>query len=169
MEILADFFNTTALANISLGNIVMILVGSFFIYLAIARHYEPLLLLPIGFGAIVGNIPGIEGMAIGVYDEGSVASYIYFGVRTGIFPPLIFLGIGAMTDFSYMLSNPKLILLGAAAQVGIFITLLGALALGFSGEEAASIGIIGGADGPTAIFISAKLAPHLMGAIAIAA
>lgn len=169
MEIFLDFFTTTALANMTLGNVIMIFIGAGFIYLAIAYHYEPLLLLPIGFGAIVGNIPGIPGMAIGVYDQGSVASYIYFGVKSGLFPPLIFLGIGAMTDFSYMLSNPKLILLGAAAQIGIFLTLIGALALSFSGEEAASIGIIGGADGPTAIFISAKLAPHLMGAIAIAA
>ena len=108
-------------------------------------------------------------MPLGVYDEGSVLSYLYFGVKEGIFPPLIFLGIGAMTDFSTMLSNPKLVLLGAAAQVGIFLTFLGALALGFSAQEAGAIGIIGGADGPTAIFLSAKLAPHLLGSIAIAA
>ncbi|MBT4612450.1 MAG: sodium ion-translocating decarboxylase subunit beta, partial [Gemmatimonadetes bacterium] len=131
--------------------------------------YEPLLLLPIGFGAMVGNIPSIPGMALSVYDPGSVLSYIYFGVSQGIFPPLIFLGIGAMTDFSTMLSNPRLVLLGAAAQIGIFLTLIGALYLGFSPEEAGAIGIIGGADGPTAIFLSAKLAPHLLGAIAIAA
>ncbi|MBC8549521.1 MAG: sodium ion-translocating decarboxylase subunit beta [Candidatus Brocadiales bacterium] len=151
------------------GNAIMIVVGIIFVSLAIIKDYEPLLLLPIGFGAIVGNIPSIQGMALSVYEEGSVLSYIYFGVSKGIFPPLIFLGIGAMTDFSTMLSNPKLILLGAAAQVGIFITFIGALYLGFNSADAASIGIIGGADGPTAIFLSSKLAPHLLGAIAIAA
>jgi oxaloacetate decarboxylase beta subunit len=118
---------------------------------------------------IVGNIPSIAGMPLSVYDEGSVLSYIYFGVSQGLFPPLIFLGIGAMTDFSTMLSNPKLVLLGAAAQIGIFLTLLGSLYLGFTPAEAGAIGIIGGADGPTAIFLSAKLAPHLLGSIAIAA
>ncbi len=153
----------------TLGHLVMIIIGIVFITLAIARHYEPLLLLPIGFGVIVGNIPHIESMALGVYDVGSVLSYIYFGVSQGIFPPLIFLGIGAMTDFSTMLSNPKLVLLGGAAQIGIFLTLIGALYIGFTPEEAAAIGIIGGADGPTAIFLSSKLAPHLLGAIAIAA
>jgi len=151
------------------GNAIMIVVGIFFVCLAIIKDYEPLLLLPIGFGAVVGNIPSIQGMALSVYDEGSVLSYLYFGVSKGIFPPLIFLGIGAMTDFSTMLSNPKLVLLGAAAQVGIFITFVGALFLGFNPADAASIGIIGGADGPTAIFLSSKLAPHLLGAIAIAA
>jgi len=128
-----------------------------------------LLLLPIGFGCIIGNIPPIASMAVGVYDQGSVLSYIYFGVSQGIFPPLIFLGIGAMTDFSTMLSNPKLVLLGAAAQIGIFLTLIGGLYMGFAPAEAGAIGIIGGADGPTAIFLAAKLAPHLLGAIAIAA
>ena len=108
-------------------------------------------------------------MAIGVYDKGSVLYYIYFGVSQGVFPPLIFLGIGAMTDFSTMLSNPRLVLLGAAAQTGIFLTLIGALYLGFTPAESGAIGIIGGADGPTAIFLAAKLAPHLLGAIAIAA
>lgn len=168
-KILFEFLNTTGFALMTWGNAIMIAVGIFFISLAIIKDYEPLLLLPIGFGAIVGNIPSIQGMALSVYDEGSVLSYIYFGVSKGIFPPLIFLGIGAMTDFSTMLSNPKLILLGAAAQVGIFITFIGALYLGFNPSDAASIGIIGGADGPTAIFLSSKLAPHLLGAIAIAA
>jgi oxaloacetate decarboxylase beta subunit len=168
-KILFEFLNTTGFAMMTWGNAIMIAVGIFFISLAIIKDYEPLLLLPIGFGAIVGNIPSIQGMALSVYDEGSVLSYIYFGVSKGIFPPLIFLGIGAMTDFSTMLSNPKLILLGAAAQVGIFITFIGALYLGFNPSDAASIGIIGGADGPTAIFLSSKLAPHLLGAIAIAA
>ncbi len=169
VKVLFDFLNTTGFAMMTWGNAIMILVGIIFVSLAIIKDYEPLLLLPIGFGAIVGNIPSIQGMALSVYEEGSVLSYIYFGVSKGIFPPLIFLGIGAMTDFSTMLSNPKLILLGAAAQVGIFITFIGALYLGFNPSDAASIGIIGGADGPTAIFLSSKLAPHLLGAIAIAA
>lgn len=169
VKILFEFLNTTGFAMMTWGNAIMIAVGIFFISLAIIKDYEPLLLLPIGFGAIVGNIPSVQGMALSVYEEGSVLSYIYFGVSKGIYPPLIFLGIGAMTDFSTMLSNPKLILLGAAAQVGIFITFIGALYLGFNPSDAASIGIIGGADGPTAIFLSSKLAPHLLGAIAIAA
>ncbi|MCK5405305.1 MAG: sodium ion-translocating decarboxylase subunit beta, partial [Desulfobulbaceae bacterium] len=147
----------------------MILIGILFIYLAITKDYEPLLLVPIGLGILVGNIPPIEGMALGVYDEGSILSYLYFGVSKGIYPPLIFLGIGAMTDFSTMLSNPKLILLGAAAQIGIFLTFLGSLYLGFSPEQAGAIGIIGGADGPTAIFLASMLAPELLGPIAIAA
>jgi len=169
MEILAEFLGTTGFANLTFGNVLMIVIGITFINLAITKHYEPLLLLPIGFGMVVGNVPSIASMALGVYDEGSVLRYIYFGVTSGIFPPLIFLGIGAMTDFSTMLSNPKLVLLGAAAQIGIFLTLIGAMYLGFTPGEAGAIGIIGGADGPTAIFLSAKLAPHLLGAIAIAA
>jgi oxaloacetate decarboxylase beta subunit len=169
MQLFVDFFHTTGFGQFALGNLMMIVIGLFFIALAIIKDYEPLLLLPIGFGMIVGNIPYIDTMSLGVYDEGSVLSYIYWGVKQGVFPPLIFLGIGAMTDFSTMLSNPKLVLLGAAAQMGIFLTLLGALYIGFSGEEAAAIGIIGGADGPTAIFLSAALAPHLLGSIAIAA
>jgi len=169
VKILLEFLDTTGFAMMTWGNAIMIVVGIIFVCLAIIKDYEPLLLLPIGFGAIVGNVPSIQGMALSVYDVGSVLSYLYFGVSKGIFPPLIFLGIGAMTDFSTMLSNPKLVLLGAAAQVGIFITFIGALYLGFNPADAASIGIIGGADGPTAIFLSSKLAPHLLGAIAIAA
>ncbi|MCY4606520.1 MAG: sodium ion-translocating decarboxylase subunit beta [Gemmatimonadetes bacterium] len=169
MEILLEFLSTTAVANMSGGNLLMIAIGAIFISLAIRKDYEPLLLLPIGFGCIVGNLPSISSMAIGVYDQGSVLYYIYFGVSQGIFPPLIFLGIGAMTDFSTMLSSPRLVLLGAAAQTGIFLTLIGALYLGFTPAESGAIGIIGGADGPTAIFLAAKLAPHLLGAIAIAA
>jgi oxaloacetate decarboxylase beta subunit len=169
MDILIKFLGTTGFANLSLGNAIMILVGIIFISLAIIKEYEPLLLLPIGFGIILGNIPSIAGMALSVYDEGSVFQYIYFGVKQGIFPPLIFLGIGAMTDFSTMLANPKLILLGAAAQIGIFLTLMGALFIGFTPAQAGAIGIIGGADGPTSIFLSAKLAPDLLGAVAIAA
>lgn len=169
MEIFLQFLQTTGFASITIGNTVMILIGIVFIFLAITKEYEPLLLVPIGMGAIVGNIPVIEGMSLSVYDSGSVLNYLYFGVSQGVYPPLIFLGIGAMTDFSTMLSNPKLVLLGAAAQVGVFLTFLGALWLGFDFAEAGAIGIIGGADGPTAIFLASKLAPHLLGAIAIAA
>ena len=165
------FLSYSGFANVTIGHLVMIAAGLFFIYIAITKDYEPLLLVPIGFGILLGNIPFLEdvGLQIGIYEEGSVLNYLYYGVVKGIYPPLIFLGIGAMTDFSAMLSNPKLVLLGAAAQVGIFLTLMGALALGFSPDEAGAIGIIGGADGPTAIFIASKLAPHLIGAIAIAA
>ena len=164
-----SFLQNTGFAHLEIGNVAMILIGIIFIYLAVVKDYEPLLLIPIGLGVIVGNVPPIKGMILGVYDEGSVLYYLYFGVSKGIYPPLIFLGIGAMTDFSTMLSNPKLVLLGAAAQVGVFLTFLGAIWLGFSLEQSAAIGIIGGADGPTAIFLSAKLAPELLGAIAIAA
>ncbi len=164
-----DLFNTTAFAGIEIGNIIMMVIAFIFIYLAIAKHYEPLLLVPIGFGILVGNIPSVAGMSLGVYDEGSVMRYLYFGVSQGVYPPLIFLGIGAMTDFSTMLSNPRLVLLGAAAQIGVFLTFLGALMLAFTPAQAGAIGIIGGADGPTAIFLSSKLAPDLLGAIAIAA
>ena len=169
MSVLFEFLGTTGFATMTWGNVLMVVIGLIFITLAITKDYEPLLLLPIGFGAIVGNIASIPSMAVGVYDEGSVLYYLYFGVSQGVYPPLIFLGIGAMTDFSTMLSNPRLVLLGAAAQVGIFLTLIGALYLGFTPAEAGAIGIIGGADGPTAIFLSAKLAPHLISAIAIAA
>ncbi|MBK7267275.1 MAG: sodium ion-translocating decarboxylase subunit beta [Ignavibacteriales bacterium] len=171
MDGLTQFWSYTSFSNITIGHVVMIMVGILFIYLAIKKEYEPLLLIPIGFGILVGNIPFVEnvGLQIGIYEKGSVLNYLYFGVLQGIYPPLIFLGIGAMTDFSTLLSNPKLILIGAAAQIGIFLTLVSAIALGFTPEEAASIGIIGGADGPTAIFLASKLAPHLIGAIAISA
>ncbi|MDA1016395.1 MAG: sodium ion-translocating decarboxylase subunit beta [Planctomycetota bacterium] len=169
MDRIWEFWSTTGFAWMTFPNAVMIVIGAVFIALAIIKHYEPLLLLPIGMGVIVGNIPYPPTMMLGVYDEGSVLQYIYFGVKQGVFPPLIFLGIGAMTDFSTMLSNAKLVLLGAAAQIGIFLTLIGALALGFSPQEAAAIGIIGGADGPTSIFLSSQLAPRLLGPIAIAA
>ena len=164
-----SFIHNTGFAHLEIGNVAMILIGVIFIFLAVVKDYEPLLLIPIGLGVIVGNVPPIKGMLLGVYDQGSVLYYLYFGVTKGIYPPLIFLGIGAMTDFSTMLSNPKLILLGAAAQIGIFLTFLGSLYLGFSPAQAGSIGIIGGADGPTAIFLSSMLAPELLGPIAIAA
>ena len=166
-----QFLRFTSFANFQWEHGAMICVGLFFIYLAIKKDYEPLLLVPIGFGILVGNIPFFEaaGLQIGIYEDGSVLNYLYFGVLKGIYPPLIFLGIGAMTDFSALLSNPKLMILGAAAQIGIFVTFIVALALGFDINQAAAIGIIGGADGPTAIFLSSKLAPELIGAIAIAA
>jgi len=166
-----SFINYSSFANIQWGHVIMILIGLVFIYLAIAKEYEPLLLVPIGFGILMGNIPFdlVANLQIGIYEPGSVLNYLYFGVVLGIYPPLIFLGIGSLTDFSTLLSNPKLMLLGAAAQVGIFLTFLMALGFGFDINSAAAIGIIGGADGPTAIFIASKLAPHLIGAIAIAA
>jgi oxaloacetate decarboxylase beta subunit len=168
---ITQFFRYTAFANMTTGHVVMIAVGLIFIYLAITKEYEPLLLVPIGFGMLIGNIPFLQeaNLQLGVYEPGSVMNYLYFGVIKGIYPPLIFLGIGAMTDFSTLLSNPKLILLGAAAQLGIFGAYMLALLLGFIPEQAAAIGIIGGADGPTAIFLSSKLAPELMGAIAVSA
>lgn len=166
---LEKFLNYTAFANMSWGNVIMILVGLFFIALAITKQYEPYLLIPIGFGIILGNIPSVPGLQIGIYEEGSVLNYLYFGVIKGIYPPLIFLGIGAMTDFSALLSNPKLFIIGAAAQLGIFGALILALLFGYTPTEAGAIGIIGGADGPTAIFLSSRLAPHLIGAIAISA
>ena len=166
---LGQFLSYTAFANMTFGHIIMILVGLAFIYLAIAKEYEPMLLVPIGFGILVGNIAFFPGLKVGSYENGSVLNYLYFGVLQGVYPPLIFLGIGAMTDFSALISNPKLILIGAAAQLGIFGAYAIALAIGFSPAEAGAIGIIGGADGPTAIFLSSKLAPDLMGAIAISA
>ena len=141
---LAQFWTYTAFANVTIGHLAMIAVGLFFIYLAIAKEYEPMLLVPIGFGIIIGNIAFTPGFSIGIYEDGSVMNYLYFGVIKGIYPPLIFLGIGAMTDFSALISNPKLILIGAAAQIGIFAAYAIALALGFSPAEAGAIGIIGG-------------------------
>lgn len=169
MDAFFQFLSAGAAGNFTFGHLVMLSVGCLFIWLAISKDYEPLLLVPIGFGIIIGNIPFSEGMNIGVYEEGSVLSILYQGVQQGYYPPLIFLGIGAMTDFSSLLSNPKLVLLGAAAQAGIFLTFIGAVILGFDIKAAAAIGIIGGADGPTAIFLASKLAPEYIGAIAIAA
>ena len=168
-----NFWEFTGFANATWKNLVMILVALGFIYLAIRFDYEPMLLIPIGMGIIIGNIPFYMGEAfnlkLGIYEPGSVLNILYSGVINGWYPPLIFLGIGAMTDFSSLISNPRLMLLGAAAQLGIFVTFLGALWLGFAPPEAAAIGIIGGADGPTAIYLTSKLAPNLLGPIAVAA
>ncbi|RUT77899.1 sodium ion-translocating decarboxylase subunit beta [Ancylomarina longa] len=179
------FYEFTGFANVTGGHLFMILIGLFFIFLAIKYDYEPLLLIPIGMGIIIGNIPMFQAidfnLKLGIYEPGSVMNILYSGVVNGWYPPLIFLGIGAMTDFSSLISNPRLMILGAAAQIGIFATFLGALWLGFAPPEAGAIGIIGGADGPTAIFISSKLAnglnimangetvKNLIGPIAIAA
>jgi oxaloacetate decarboxylase beta subunit len=169
MELFLDFIQNTGWYMLDIRYIIMIGIGILFCYLAIAKEYEPLLLLPIGFGVIIGNIPFFKGFGLGIYEDNSVLHYLYFGVTTGLYPSIVFLGLGAMTDFSSMLARPKLMLLGAAAQMGIYFTLLSAMALGFAPKEAGAIAIIGGADGPTSIFLTAKLAPHLIGPIAIAA
>ena len=145
------------------GHVIMICVGLLLLYMAIAKGFEPLLLSPIAFGCILANIPKNG------FEEPGVMSVIMYGIHHEVFPPLIFLGVGAMTDFGPLLANPKTLLLGAAAQAGVFVALLGAMMLGFSVQEAAAIGIIGGADGPTSIYLAAKMAPQLLGAIAVAA
>jgi len=170
MDGLYQLWASTGLSNFQSGQVVMMIVGFGLLYLAIKKEFEPLLLLPIGFGAVLSNIP-----VAGIAEEGGLLSYLYLGIKTGIFPLLIFMGVGAMTDFGPMLANPKTLLLGAAAQFGIFGTLFGALALNvlpginFSFKDAAAIAIIGGADGPTSIYVASKLAPELLGAIAVAA
>ena len=170
MENLISLWHSTGLYNFTPGQAFMILVGFLLLFLAIKKGFEPLLLLPIGFGAVLSNIP-----VAGISEEGGLLYYLYFGIKADIFPLLIFMGVGAMTDFGPMLANPKTLLLGAAAQFGIFASLLGALALNlvpgmhFTLRDAAAIGIIGGADGPTAIYVASKLAPDLLGAIAVAA
>jgi len=170
MENFIDLWLSTGLSNVLWGQLVMMAVGFLLIYLAIRKGFEPLLLLPIGFGAVLSNIP-----VAGIAEEGGLLAYLYFGIKSDIFPLLIFMGVGAMTDFGPMLANPKTLLLGAAAQFGIFGTLLGALALNvvpgleFTFKDAAAIAIIGGADGPTAIYVASRLAPDLLGAIAVAA
>ena len=169
IDSLQQFMQYTGFANMTWQHIVMILIGIAFITVAIVKDWEPLLLVPIGFGMIIGNIPFTEGLQIGIYEQGSVMNILYQGVQKGWYPPLIFLGIGAMTDFSSLISQPRLLLIGAAAQIGIFGAYALALHIGFTPAEAGAIGIIGGADGPTAIFLSSKLAPHLMGAIAVSA
>jgi oxaloacetate decarboxylase beta subunit len=184
MESLERFWEATAFSHATPGHLIMIAIGCLFIYLAIVRKYEPLLLVTIGFGMVLGNIPFDPELGLGVYNEGSVLNYLYFGVIAGVYPPLIFLGIGAMTDFSVLISQPRLIILGAAAQLGVFATLIGAIIIGSQvpmlglGDPsdpnellraAAAIGIIGGADGPTAIYVSSRLAPELLGAITVSA
>lgn len=171
MESLNKLWLSTGLANFELGQVVMMMVGCLLLYLAIARNFEPLLLLPMGFGAILTNIP-----VAGFSEAGGLLHYVYYaGIDTGIFPLIIFMGVGAMTDFGALIANPKTLFLGAAAQFGIFATLFGAIALNmvpgieFTLKDASAIAIIGGADGPTAIFLASKLAPDLLGAIAVAA
>ena len=168
---LRQFWELTGFANAEFGNFVMLAVGLFFIWLAIKKNFEPMLLVPIGFGILIGNVPfnTAAGLEVGIYEEGSVLNILYNGVSAGWYPPLIFLGIGAMTDFSALIANPKLMLIGASAQFGIFGAYMVALLLGFAPDQAGATAIIGGADGPTAIFLSSKLAPNLMGAIAVSA
>ncbi|MBW2411335.1 MAG: sodium ion-translocating decarboxylase subunit beta [Deltaproteobacteria bacterium] len=168
-DLFFQFLSNTGYFLADYRHIIMLVVGCIFLYLGTAKKYEPLLLVPIGFGILVGNVPFFKGFGIGIYETNSVLHYLYWGVRTGVYPSIVFLGLGAMTDFSSLLAQPKLMLLGAAAQMGIYFTLLGALFFGYLPKEAASIAIIGGADGPTSIFLTAKLAPHLIGPIAIAA
>ena len=161
---IADFISLTGFASLHFGDVLMLAISCLLLYLAIQKGFEPLLLVPIGFGMLLSNLP-----ETGIFDKGGLISYFYFGVKAGVFPPLIFMGIGALTDFGPLLANPKTLLLGAAAQFGIFATLLGSIFLGFNLSEAGAIGIIGGADGPTAIYTASKLAPHLLGPIAVAA
>lgn len=160
----ADFISLTGFASLHIGDVLMLAISCLLLYLAIRKGFEPLLLVPIGFGMLLSNLP-----ETGIFDKGGLIDYFYFGVKAGVFPPLIFMGIGALTDFGPLLANPKTLLLGAAAQFGIFATLLGSIFLGFNLPEAGAIGIIGGADGPTAIYTASKLAPHLLGPIAVAA
>ena len=164
MRALVSVWTDSGFAALTIENIIMILVGIVLLYLAIAKEYEPLLLMPIAFGDIMANFPNT-----GFETDMGVMMAIGFGIKYEIFPPLIFMGVGAMTDFGPLIANPKTMLLGAAAQIGVFVALAGAMPLGFNVQEAASIGIIGGADGPTAIYLTSKLAPHLLGAIAVAA
>ncbi len=166
METITDILVNSGFGQVQWQQLVMLLISMVLIYLAVAKGYEPLLLLPIAFGMLLANLPGAN---LSSYSEGSLIYYLYQGVKMGIYPPLIFLGIGCMTDFGPLIANPKSFLLGAAAQGGIFLTFFGALALGFNPQQAGSIGIIGGADGPTAIFTTSKLAPELLGSIAVAA
>ena len=160
----ADFISLTGFSSLGYGDVLMLAISCLLLYLAIQKGFEPLLLVPIGFGMLLSNLP-----LTGIFEEGGLIRYFYFGVKAGVFPPLIFMGIGALTDFGPLLANPKTLLLGAAAQFGIFATLLGSIFLGFNLSEAGAIGIIGGADGPTAIYTASKLAPHLLGPIAVAA
>lgn len=185
IELITDFWYSTGFGLMTGGHIIMLLVSLILLYLAIAKGFEPLLLVPIAFGMLLANLPGAYLMKEPVVqiiqdpktgelvsktlENGGLLYYLYQGVKLGIYPPLIFMGVGAMTDFGPLIANPKSVLLGAAAQFGIFATFIGAILLGFPGAEAASIAIIGGADGPTALYLTSKLAPHLLGPIAVAA
>jgi len=169
LENLKIFINFTGFANSTPGHYIMICVGLFFLYLGIFKKLEPMLLVPIGFGILIGNVPFLPGTQIGIYEEGSLLYYLHFGLLKGIYPPMIFLGLGAMIDFSALISNPKLMLIGIAAQLGIFAAYMISLSVGFTASDAGAIGIIGSADGPTSIFLASRLAPDLMGAIAISA
>lgn len=169
LDMVLQFLAGTGFALVEWRNIVMIIVGILFLYLALGKNFEPLLMIPIGFGAIVGNIPFTQGFGIGLYEAGSVLNYMYSGVTSGVYPALVFLGLGAMTDFRPLLSKPKLMLLGAVTQGGVFITLIIALGVGFATNEAASMAIMGVGDGPTSVFLTAKLAPHLIAAVAFTA
>ena len=160
---LASVWADSGFSALTSGNVIMIGVGLVLLYMAIGKGFEPLLLSPIAFGCILANIPKNG------FEQPGVMSVIMYGIHHEVFPPLIFLGVGAMTDFGPLIANPKTLLLGAAAQIGVFVSLMGAMALGFTVQEASAIGIIGGADGPTAIYLAAKMAPHLLGAIAVAA
>ena len=168
-ETVEQFWKFTGFYNCEYENLIMLAVGCFFVWLAIKKNFEPLLLVPIGFGMLIGNIPFQSGMEIGIYEEGSVLNILYNGVEKGWYPPLIFLGIGAMTDFSALLANPKLMIIGACAQFGIFGAYMLALLCGFDPLSAGCVAIIGGADGPTAIFTTSKLNPNLLGAVAVSA
>ena len=170
LEMLQTFFANTGFAMVDYRQIIMILIACVFLYLAIAKGYEPYLLIPISIGMLLANMPGVDLMKPATDSEnGGLLYYLYQGTKLGIYPPLIFLCIGASTDFGPIIANPKTLLLGAAAQFGVFFAFMGAIILSFTGPEAASIGIIGGADGPTAIYLTGKLAPHLLGTIALAA
>lgn len=168
-QTISSFWEFTGFYNCEWTNLVMLVVGCFFVWLAIKKNFEPLLLVPIGFGMLIGNIPFQPGMEIGIYEPGSVLNILYNGVERGWYPPLIFLGIGAMTDFSALLANPKLMIIGACAQFGIFGAYMLSLLLGFDPLSAGCVAIIGGADGPTAIFTTSKLNPDLLGAVAVSA
>ena len=185
VDVSMKFLESTGFGSLDVGQIIMLLISFILLYLAIYKGFEPLLLVPIAFGMLLANLP-LAGLMTSPVTEivtdpatgklvsqtvqtGGLLYYLYQGVKLGIYPPLIFLGVGAMTDFGPLIANPKSILLGAAAQLGIFATFMGAVLLGFSPQEAASIGIIGGADGPTALYLTSKLAPHLLGPIAVAA